>query len=217
MADRPGRSLEIRPWLAAAGLMFAASLCASNANADAATDSAGDCVHKTGEAGIEACNWVINSGKWAGPNLAWAYNDRGWDLTTLGQYGRAVADFDQAIELKPDYGHAFDNRCFARAAWNLGLQFALADCNKALELRPNNASALQSRGFVYFRLGDFASAISDESAAIAIKPANADALYVRGLAHLRSSNPSSGDADIAAAEKIDPAIATTYSGYGVTP
>jgi tetratricopeptide (TPR) repeat protein len=94
---------------------------------------------------------------------------------------------------------------------------ALADCNKALELKPGTTDPLETRGFLYYRTGNYAGAIADATAALAIDPKDVDALYIRGLAKKKSADAKGGNADIAAANAIDKKIAKTYAGYGVKP
>ena len=163
---------------------------------------------------IAACTAIIESGRENKENLGIAYTDRGGAYEHKGQYDRAIADFDRAIALRPD-GVAFNDRCFARAIANRDLGAALADCNRALELLANDTSVLDSRGFVYFRLGQFDKAIADYDAALRGDPESASSLYVRGLAKRHKGDTAGGDADIAAAKVIDPKVANTYAGYGV--
>ena len=47
------------------------------------------------------------------PNWAYPYNNRGVAYYHLGQFEKSKADFDQALELKPDYNLALANRAGA--------------------------------------------------------------------------------------------------------
>ena len=60
--------------------------------------------------------------------MARTYNNRGGAYFNLGQYQRALEDFDKAIRLEPGYGSAYSNRGAAYSA--LG-QSANAEANKA--------------------------------------------------------------------------------------
>ena len=44
------------------------------------------------------------------PIYAHAYNNRGFTYSKLGQYQRAIDDYNKAIRLKPDYVEAYMNR-----------------------------------------------------------------------------------------------------------
>jgi Flp pilus assembly protein TadD len=41
-----------------------------------------------------------------------AFNNRGNIYTKLKQFEKAIQDYNQAIELDPEYTHAFNNRFF---------------------------------------------------------------------------------------------------------
>ena len=55
------------------------------------------CVKGAGDERIAACTRSINSGLWRGPNLAWAYTNRGLAYRAKGEPDRAIADYDKAI------------------------------------------------------------------------------------------------------------------------
>jgi len=64
-----------------------------------------------------------------------------------GDFGAAIADFDQAIKLDPRNVVAWTNRCgalFRKGA----LDAALVDCNRALKLEARDAYAWNNRGMV---------------------------------------------------------------------
>ena len=42
------------------------------------------------------------------------YNNRGIDYGEKGEHDLAIKDFTKAIELKPDYAFAYNNRCAAK-------------------------------------------------------------------------------------------------------
>jgi TonB family protein len=142
---------------------------------------------------------------------------RGDAYDYLKQYDRALAEYDAALAIKADDPGALNGRCFVRAETGSGLDLALADCNRSLALAPGVPRVLDSRGFVYFRMGDNAKAIADFDAALAKAPKLAASLYIRGLAKQKSGDDAGGKADIAAALAIDPKVAEVYRGYGIKP
>jgi tetratricopeptide (TPR) repeat protein len=65
---------------------------------------------------------------------------RGVALDNLGQYEDAIASYDKAIEIKPDYYEAWNNR--GNALGDLGrFEDAIASFDKAIEIKPDNDSA----------------------------------------------------------------------------
>ena len=64
-----------------------------------------------------------------------------WGCTkhVLGNYKGAVADYDKAIQLKPDYAKAYHNRGYTKVT--LGqYSAAIADFDKAIQLKPDLAT-----------------------------------------------------------------------------
>jgi len=145
------------------------------------------------------------------PEDAVALEGRARAYVALGQPDLAKADLTHVGESADTY----NERCFSRGMANIALEDALADCNSALALAPAAANILDSRGFIYFRLGRFAEAIADLNSALKFNPRIAESLYIRGLAKRRLGDPSGGKADIAAAKALDANVARTYADYGV--
>jgi tetratricopeptide (TPR) repeat protein len=57
----------------------------------------------------------INSGRSHGHNLAIDYINRGFEYHAKGDNDRAIADYNQAIQLDPKFADAYDNRGLAYA------------------------------------------------------------------------------------------------------
>ena len=63
-------------------------------------------------------------------------------------YDQAIADYNMAIELKPDYAQAYVNRGNAYRDKGV-IDRAIADYSKAIELKPDYAQAYYNRGGAY--------------------------------------------------------------------
>ena len=71
--------------------------------------------------------------KFAAKVVAAAYVDQGNDRARAGEYAAAIAEYDEALQLQPDYAHAYYYRGLVKAA--LGQQeAAVADLDTAFEL-----------------------------------------------------------------------------------
>jgi tetratricopeptide (TPR) repeat protein len=115
------------------------------------------CAKGAGDEKIAACTRSINSGFWKGPNLAWAYTNRGIADRAKGEPGRAIPDYDKAIWLNPKFadayngqGNAYDDRRQRHRdiAHHFQKDFdrAIADDDQAIQLNANNMRAYDSAG-----------------------------------------------------------------------
>jgi lipoprotein NlpI len=89
---------------------------------------------------IAACTRAINSGRWSGPGLAWAYNGRGNAYRAKGDNDRAIADYSEALSIDPKYFPAY----FSRGRLYLyggSIAKAQADFKQMKELNPKDAYA----------------------------------------------------------------------------
>jgi len=116
---------------------------------------------------------------------------------------------------------ALNSRCWIRALANAGLALALKDCNAALK-RASKSSAFyarvaDSRGLVFFRMGDYDKSIADYDSSLKINPKNAWSLYGRGIDKLRKQKTSEGDADVAQATAVWPEVAEEFKRRGIVP
>ncbi|HEX3810029.1 MAG TPA: hypothetical protein VHW02_10060 [Rhizomicrobium sp.] len=149
------------------------------------------------------------------PNLTDAYAARADAYEAQGQHAKAAQDYAASDTYAKDLGPALAERCWVRAIRGNPLDRALADCTQALAQRPGDPTTLDARGFVNFRMGNYAAAIADYDAVLAKWPRWASSLYIRGLAKIHSGDTAGGNADIAAAKDADYRIAETYAIYGV--
>lgn len=131
-----------------------------------------------------------------------------------GEYAKAIADYNQAIALCPDYSAAYNNRGYDFS--ELGNQTqAIADYNTALVYDPNSSTAYNNRGFSYYTLGNYDQAIADYNQALAICPTYAAAYSNRGVVWADKGETDKARADYDQALAVDPNIAAAYSNRGV--
>ncbi|GCA76137.1 lipopolysaccharide assembly protein B [Microcystis aeruginosa NIES-2520] len=131
-----------------------------------------------------------------------------------GDYQGAIADYNQAIKIKPDYAAAYINRGIAKS--DLGdKQGAIADYNQAIKIKPDYADAYLNRGVAKSDLGDKQGAIADYNQAIKIKPDYALAYLNRGVAKSDLGDKQGAIADYNQAINIKPDYALAYLNRGV--
>lgn len=105
----------------AVGLLAVLALSAQAAfGQQGAPDKLGTCASASGNAAIEACTALIDSGKLAGADLALALVARGDAFEAAAQYDKAIQDYTKAIALDP-----------ASAPAHFGLGWAYEDSNRA--------------------------------------------------------------------------------------
>jgi tetratricopeptide (TPR) repeat protein len=107
------------------------------------------------------------------------YYNSGCDKVSKGDKDGALANFNKAIELKPDFALAYNNRGSIKLDKG-DLDGALADFNKTIELKSDNAEAYANRGNVETRRGDWNAAQADFDKAIELKPDDAQTYFNRG-------------------------------------
>lgn len=162
---------------------------------------------------IAACTRIIDGGKETGENLAIAFNNRGLAYYDKGDLTRAIADYDQAIRLKPDYATAFYKRGLVYLAKG-DLTRAIADFDQAIRLKPDYAFAFNNRGNAYVDKGDLTRAIRDYDQAIRLKPDYFEAFYNRGLVHYAKGDPARAIDDFDTAIRLNPRYSAAFYNLG---
>lgn len=110
------------------------------------------------------------------------YLRRGYAKYRLDQYQEAIADYDAAINLKPDLASAYYFRGTVKRS--LGqYKEAIEDYDTAIDLNDNFAFAYYFRGTIRGDLGEHFIAIQDYNKAIDANPDYASAYLRRGIAN----------------------------------
>ena len=98
-----------------------------------------------------------------------------------GDFIGAIASYDQALEIKPDFHLAWLIR--GGALYNLGrFEEAIASYDRVLEIKPDLHEAWFIRGAALVNLGRFEQAIASHDRALEFKPDKHEAWYNRGNA-----------------------------------
>jgi tetratricopeptide (TPR) repeat protein len=123
------------------------------------------------QAKLAACASLIKQGAKA-DDLEQALAQRGEAKRLLSDDKGAVADFDQALRLKPNDTIALNGRGLAYLDDDKP-DLALADFNAAIRADPGDSSSFDNRGYFEFTRNDYTAAIADQSHAIELAPTDA--------------------------------------------
>lgn len=194
-------------------LAVACSLLCLGAGA-AVADPLADCNHgRSGDIRMRSCTQVIGGADFGPEEKALAYRNRGNARADAGASAQAIADFSEAIRLRPNDAAGHAGRARARLAVR-DIDGAVADYGEALRLAPETAAFHAGRGHAHFVKGDTLAAINDFTAAIRLNPKSASALNRRGLAYRRSGDLARAIDDYTAAIAINPIYALAYNNRG---
>jgi tetratricopeptide (TPR) repeat protein len=95
-------------------------------------------------------------------------------------YSGAMADYSEAIELKPAYSEAYYKRGLAKYALG-NYKGSLADYDEAIRHKHNYQEAYYERAYVKYDLGDFKGSVDDFTKTLELKHDYPEAYYSRGL------------------------------------
>jgi tetratricopeptide (TPR) repeat protein len=110
---------------------------------------------------IDACTRLIDSGQANANQLEAVYAQRG-DWQRLQQPERALADYNEALKLRPNTAKVLTDRAFVYITLNQ-LDAAIEDLNQAIELLPPKSAgrALYYRGTIFLKRKDYDRALND--------------------------------------------------------
>ncbi len=141
-------------------------------------------------------------------------NILGAALQVQGKLQEAVAIYDKAIQIKPDYVEAYSNR--GGALKELGfLQEAVESCDKAIQLKPDYAEAYSNRGNALQKLGQLETALESYDKAIRLKPELSDTHSNRGVALRDLGRVEEALESYDKVIQLNPEYAEAYSNQGV--
>jgi regulator of sirC expression with transglutaminase-like and TPR domain len=125
-----------------------------------------------------------------------------------GAYDLAIADFDEAIRLNPQYSIAYNGRGVAHSKKS-DHRRAIADFSEAIRLNGLYANAYNNRGIAHASIGDFDQAITDVRAAVRIDP-NPHFYNELAWTYLRAGRASDGLPYAEHALRLNPNYANAY-------
>ena len=170
---------------------------------------------------VARCGWGLLLGFSVVFNLlasiercAEAHYDRGNALLQVGQTSAAVAHYEQALCLKPDFVEAHNN--LGLALRNQGkISEAIGQYEDALGIKPDSAEVLYNLGIVLSQTGRIEEAIGYYEHAVRLKPDYAEAQYNLGNALREAGRTREAIAHWEQAVRIDPDLVEAQNNLGV--
>ena len=141
--------------------------------------------------------------------LTWGHTKYDLEL-----YHEAIAAYDQAILLKPDFADAYCYRGVAKV--QLGqYSAAIADYDMVIRFDSTDAYVYYFRGIAKAGLNQYDAAIVDYDAAIRLKPDYASVYYNWGVAKTQLGEYGAAITGFDAAIRLEPDNASTYVERGI--
>ena len=108
------------------------------------------------------------------PDLAIAYERRGYALTKNQQFQDAVTDYTEAIKIKSNEPRLYEERAYAEMKI-YAYDKALADYDELIKLKPKEVRYYNFRGYIYEAKEDNHNAMAETEKALQIDPNNQEA------------------------------------------
>ena len=145
--------------------------------------------------------------------LADALLHRGSAYAAKGMLSESIADYSQAIKIKPGNDQALSGRAqsYLKAR---KFELAVTDYSAAIKVNGKLAAAYVGRGYAYLVNGKPEMAIADFTAALKVSPSYVAALNNRGLAYKKLGKLGSALSDFTRAISINPLYALAYNNRG---
>jgi Tfp pilus assembly protein PilF len=140
------------------------------------------------------------------------YYNRGLVLAKMGEYEKALQDYNKAFELNPYNVRAADlysSRGYVYMKMG-DLKAALDDYNRAVSFNPRFVLTYMNRANLYAMLEKHEEAVRDFSTFIAMKPGSVHAHMQRGNSYARLGNLSAAAADYETVLKLSPKNGEAY-------
>ncbi len=165
------------------------------------------------EAQVKACTRIIEGNTLTGKELGSFYYARGDAWQGVKEDDRALADYNQAIQLGAANADVYFSRGLLLKKKN-ELDRAAADFEQAVKLDPKYKFALYQRGRIYASRNDWANAETSYRLALLIDPDNTDFLNGHGyvLTYLEKYDEAMADFDKVI--KLDPNDWYAYQNRG---
>lgn len=161
-----------------------------------------------GDKAIALCNDALALQDLSSEHRSLALAARGYAYIDKKDNEKALADFNQALTLKPDYRFALANRGWIHIQMG-DFDSAIADFDKVIAQQPE-ANAYSNRSFAYNMKGEFAAGLHDLDRAIALEPGIAETYNDRGWTHMMLGEMGPALADMSHAIDMNSKLGRIY-------
>jgi Tfp pilus assembly protein PilF len=150
---------------------------------------------------LDGCSTIIANSS-SQQELTNAYNFRGVIYSTTARGTLAMADFDEAIRLAPDFSGAYNNRANLLSRQGQS-EAAERDYQSAIRSDPGNASAYNNYAWHHLDRGDYAGALPLAEEAVRLKPQGASNHDTLAHALMGAGRPVEAEQSFAKAMELD--------------
>jgi tetratricopeptide (TPR) repeat protein len=147
------------------------------------------------------------------PGNARAHNHLGNALDNAGRRSEALASYDKALQLKPDYAMAYYNKAES-LLWMGQDSAALELFDRALHIAPAYFKAMRGKGDALVRVGRGDAAIPLYQEALKLQPDDSEAARSLGIALLNTGRVSEAIERFEAVLRVDPRDARAHNNLG---
>jgi lipoprotein NlpI len=155
------------------------------------------------DARLAACSSLIESGRWKGKEIGWAYANRCAIYSAQGHDDKALGDCIQAISLDDDSVIAYQIRGDILLTRG-DSEKALADYDSGIQHGAHYAAIFIDRGNLLLAKGEAEKALADFNQALEINPDSTRALVARGAARFTGGDFAPAIADFDKAIELTP-------------
>lgn len=167
-------------------------------------------IAKDAKAALQSCSKAIELDSQS--SEAWTY--RGDIHLRNKEFDDAIADYDHALKLTPDWMWPWDNR--GEAYLRKGdIDRSIQDFNEVIRLNPDYAMGFLDRGIAEMRKKDLDSARADFETGLKVDSKCASCLFGRGLVKTAKGDPDGGNADMAKARTLVPDPSEAFTNDGI--
>lgn len=148
------------------------------------------------------------------PYMARAYGNRGNYYLANAMPNEAIADFGEAIKLRPADAQSYYNRAVTFIKLNRHTE-AMADLDTAKKYNPKGALIYSNLAFIKFMQKDMAGALEDANICIKLDPNIPEVYNIRAAIEFMNKDYAASERDLDKAISLKPDFADAYKNRGI--